>query len=351
MSKETFRLHRRKARVAISPYCNLDCLYCDGPRSRKRDRPGAMEDFRQKPLRQGVVSTEAFIKIIEALHSVGFRGITLTGGEPLLNPEWDTIARKSREIGMSQVCLTTNGTLLSLYFRRNESLPKELTLLTVSLDTFDAKEFESITHGAGLRQIMAGLEAAKENNPTLKIRTNKVVMRRDLGSLPNYIKFCDKSGVIDQINLLNLILKDPRNERDRDFFEQEFVSALEISDFLSREVGYHFSMDDKYEWRAVKPGGPSIIVKDTNLTLRNLLCDSCPIFCQEGFYTVRVASDGTIRTCIDYQGELPYIDGLLELKRGRLVERLRQVMKMLEEVELRETLVEFFEKHDIRLRR
>lgn len=350
MNKNTFRLNRRKARIAISPFCNLNCIYCDGPKSRKYNRPGAMEDFRSKPLNQGTINTDTFVKIIKALHEAGFSGITLTGGEPLLNPEWDKIVKKSKAMGMSQICLTTNGTLLNSFLQKNKRLPEELTLLTISLDTFDAEEFESITGGAKLKQIINGLKMVKKNNPELKIRANKVVMKFNLKSLLEYVKLCEKSKIIDEINLLNLILKDPKDSHEKKFFEKEFVSPSEIIKLLSEKGGYNFSMDSKYEFIANTPKGLPIIVKDTNLTLRNIYCNKCPIYCQEGFYTIRVASDGTIRTCIDYKNELPFIDGPKELERGLLVEKLKKIIQMFETVKLQKTLKKFFKRHKIRLK-
>jgi len=329
MNKNTFRLNRRRARIAISPFCNLNCIYCDGPKSRKDDRLGAMEDFRSKPLKQGTVNTGTFVKIIEALHKAGFSGITLTGGEPLLNPEWDEIVKKSKQLGMTQICLTTNGTLLNSYLQKNEHLPKELTLLTISFDTFDAEEFKLITRGAKLKQIISGLKMVKRNNPELKIRTNKVVMRYNLKSLVEYIKLCEKSKIIDEINLLNLILKDPRDSHGKIFFEKEFVFPSEIIKFLSKKGGYNFLMDSKYEFIASTPKGLLITVKDTNLTLRNACYNKCPIYCQEGFYTIRVASDGTIRTCMDYKNELPFIDGPKELERGYLLKNSKKLYRCL----------------------
>jgi len=350
MANDAFRLSYRKARVAISPSCNLNCLYCDGPRSRKQNRPGAMEDFRRKPLNQGVISTDTFVEIIKALHLAGFNKITLTGGEPLLNPDWNSIVKKVTKNGMSEVWLTTNGTLLNSYLKKNKRLPKEITLLTISLDTFNAKEFESITHGARLKPIIGALEKIRTTNPKITIRANKVVIRSDLKFLINYIETCEKTGIIDEINLLNLILKEPWKKREREFFEKEFVPASETVNFLSKKAGYKFFLDQKYEFETKTAKGIRIIIKDTNLTLRAPQCDKCPIYCQEGFYTIRVATDGTIRTCIDYENKLPFIDGPLELKKGLLVKKLKKITKMFENVELKTTLKKFFKKYNIQLK-
>jgi len=346
---DVFRLSHRKARVAISPFCNLNCLYCDGPKSRKQGRSGAMEDFRRKSLNQKVISANTFVEIIKALHLAGFNKITLTGGEPLLNPEWDSIVKKAKKNGISEVWLTTNGTLLNSYLEKKR-LPKEITLLTISLDTFNAEEFKSITRGARLKPIIEALEKIRTTNPKLTIRTNKVVIRRDLKFLLDYIEVCEESGVIDEINLLNLILKEPWNKKEKEFFEKEFVSTLEIVNFLSEKAGYKFFLDQKYEFETKTAKGNRIIIKDTNLTLRTSQCDKCPIYCQEGFYTIRVATDGTIRTCIDYENKLPFIDCPLELKKGSLAKKLKEIMKMFENVKLKTTLKEFFKKYNIQLK-
>ena len=346
MSKE-MQLELRKVRVAISPACNLFCNYCDGPKGRRFDKPGAMEDFRSKPIEQGVIDTESYMQIIQSLFAVGFRGVTLTGGEPFLNKDWNRIVRGAKEIGMEQICVTTNGTLLKHYLEKNERLPDELTLLAVSFDTFDPEEFAAISQvsEAKHRQIIDGVKMVRERNPNLTIRANKVTTRSGLNTLSDFITRSE--GLFDEINLLNLILKQPRNEADKDFFKREFVFPQEVIELLSKQ-GYKFAMGEKYEPTTQTPSGLRIIIKDTDQTLRSSLCEKCPIYCQEGFYTMRVGTDGSIRPCIDYKDELPHIDGVEELRRGTLTNALaRSMSATLENARLQNTLGEFLRKYNI----
>jgi len=348
---KALQLELRKARIAISPVCNFHCKYCDGNKGRQLKKPGAMEDFRSKPLERGVIDTETYIKIIKTLYDIGFRGITLTGGEPFLNEDWDKIVKKAKQIGMKQICVTTNGTFLKYYLGKNGCLPRELTLLTISFDTFDPKEFERITGVSKnkLHQIIEGVRIVRERNPGLTIRANKVVTRSGLKSLSTFIVDCDK--LFDEVNLLNLILKEPKNKINKKFFEREFVSPYEIMKILS-QGGYKFVMGPKYEPVSQTPNGLKIILKDTDQALRSTLCDHCPVYCQEGFYTIRVATDGTIRACIDYKNELPYIDGVDELKKGILIKTLREFMKeTLEAARLQNTLNDFFKRYNINIRK
>ncbi len=345
-----FCLNKRNIRVAISPTCNLNCVYCDHSKNRKPERPGAMEDFRHKSLAQGVISTDMLLKIIKVLYLAGFEGITLTGGEPFLNPEWDLIVNKAKEIGIPRVNLTTNGMLLNSYLKKKKHLPKGLTLLTISLDTTDPVRFKTITRGGDLTTVMKGLRAAKKDKPELRIKANKVLMKTDMRFLLDYIKFCEKSGVIDDINLLNLILKEPKDEKQKRFFEKEFISASEVVNFFSTHTKYNFAMDSKYEYQTKLSSGLRIIIKDTDLTMRASQCNKCPIYCQEGFYTVRVATDGTLTRCIDYKMELPFIDSLLELNQESLVSKVNKMVQVFQEVKLERTLKSFFDKYNIESR-
>jgi len=342
--KDVFSLSKRNIRVAISSACNLSCIYCDYADGAKMNTPGSMEDFRSKPLKEGVIDTDTYIEIIRALCLTGFKGMTLTGGEPLLNSQWDHIVSEARKDGMERVGLTTNGMLLDSYIEKEGKLPDGLALLTLSLDTIDPKRFKDVTRKGNLEQVIRGVRRARESNPDLLIRANKVVLRSDMNSLVDYIRFCDESEVINEVNFLNLILKLPEN---KGFFQREFISAQEIMNFLLEKTNGTFFKDSKHEFILELPSGLKIILKDTNLTMRARQCDDCSIYCQEGFFTVRVATDGTIMLCPDYSAELPFIDGQLALQEGTLIDEVREMVKIFEEVQLSHTLVHFFQKKNI----
>jgi len=123
----------RTPRIAVTPHCNLNCIYCEGITGFDT-KLGAMEDFRRTSLEKGVIETIILMGIIENLYRVGFRGITLTGGEPLIRPDWDTIINQSRELGMERAEVTTNGTLVARYLDKKGKLPTGLTLLKVSFE-------------------------------------------------------------------------------------------------------------------------------------------------------------------------------------------------------------------------
>ncbi len=339
-------LTSRNARIAISPWCNFLCTYCDGPKwVRKTYRPGAMEDYRSKPLSAGVISTEIYLRIIAILQSIGFWWVALTWGEPLLNKNWMKIIDGAREAWIERASLTTNGMLLEQDVNRR-GLPDGLTLINLSLDTNNPEEFREISWWKwDLTTVIRWLKSAKKVKKDLPIRANKVWLRSIAHKLTEYIHFCEASWVIDSVNLLSLIRK---SERDSAFFRAEFISAQEIMGIISDELWCEFILDDKYEFQALTKNGLQIVVKDTNLTMRTPECENCSMYCQEWFYTMRVATDGTIMACPDYTARsspLWFIDGEKSLVDGTLFEKIRQMTSILLGAKPEKTIVKFRSKY------
>src|SRR5215510_3990576 len=76
--------------------CNLSCTYCNE------------YDDSSKP-----VPTAEMLRRIDLLAALGAAAVHLSGGEPLLHPELDTIIRRIRKHGML-AGLLTNGYLLNI---------------------------------------------------------------------------------------------------------------------------------------------------------------------------------------------------------------------------------------------
>ncbi|KKG09568.1 hypothetical protein EO98_04145 [Methanosarcina sp. 2.H.T.1A.6] len=81
----------------ITAACNLRCLHCvvgAGPKLEEE------------------LSTSKCLELAEELAAFGVKNIAFSGGEPLLRPDFFTIAEKVRELGMG-VQVATNGTLIT----------------------------------------------------------------------------------------------------------------------------------------------------------------------------------------------------------------------------------------------
>lgn len=327
---ESCEVSHKNIRVALTSACNLGCDYCDGPKSRSKDKPGAMEDFRKKPLSEGTIDFEDYVRIFESLKRAGFSGINFTGGEPMMNPKWDELVAEAERIGFDRVEMTTNGILLLPYLRKHDKFPDGLTQLKVSLDTHDADKYKRVTKFGTLERLALGVKRLRETNPDLILRANKVLMRSDLDELETYIDFVHSLGM-HGIIFLDLVLTEHGDVNERAFFEREYVYISESIDILKRIYGNKLKFEDnRYGYKVILPNGMFIVLKDSDgMTLRDEGCERCPMYCQEGLFTARVSTDGSISPCLDRHAVLDYIDSdaisdnrLLDLQTQQLFQRL-----------------------------
>ena len=174
-------------RIALTPRCNLKCIYChhEGEVAPKNEIPDEM-----------------VVNVARAAAELGVRSLKFTGGEPLLRKDLaDLISQMPQDLDIS---LTTNGVFLA---EQAEALAKAgLDRVNISLDSLDSKNYCAITGGkAGdLRRVLAGIDAAKEAG-LVPIKLNVVVLKKNEAEIPELIDFCRRKGVILQlIELLDL---------------------------------------------------------------------------------------------------------------------------------------------------
>lgn len=148
-------------RVSVTEQCNLACVYCK-PRtgSQERAAPPSM-------------SRNEVVQLVQAFTRLGIRKVRLTGGEPLMRRDLETLVAGISPEVEGRVHLTTNGVHLA---RRARGLREAgLCGVNVSLDAAERVPFERLTGKDGFFRVMAGLEAARAAG--LKAKLNAVVLR------------------------------------------------------------------------------------------------------------------------------------------------------------------------------
>lgn len=321
---------KSKVRVAISEVCNLRCKYCDNSYIRSNKRTIAMEDFRTKSLREGCIEANTYIKILESFYKNGFKRVNFTGGEPMLNNRWDFIAIETKSIGFDSVEMTTNGTLISDYLDTHDKFPESLDRLIISLDTHDKNKYcQIVGREVDLFSVANSVKRLKQCNPNLKLTANRVLTKSDANDLEDYIEFVKEIG-FDSITFLDLVIRNKRDKKEINFFLREFFSGQEIKNFLERIYGNLTVYEDRHDYNVILPNKLQVSVVDTKgLTKRDKICLECDTFCQEGFYTARVATDGTISDCLGSQGIL--IDGVAALLNGTIDCEIKRIFDRLAE--------------------
>jgi MoaA/NifB/PqqE/SkfB family radical SAM enzyme len=123
--------------------CNAYCDFCHfGDHAAFRDSRHA--------------DTSTVLRNLPDLRTLGVRFIDLTGGEPLLHPELDVIARAAKASGMV-TSITTNGLLYAKYAERLRGL---VDLLHFSLDSDIREQHDGMRGVPCYDAVMASLDIA-----------------------------------------------------------------------------------------------------------------------------------------------------------------------------------------------
>ncbi len=174
-------------RIALTPRCNLKCIYCH-----HEGEVGPKEE----------IPDEMVVNVARAAAELGVRSLKFTGGEPLLRKDLaGLISQMPPDLDIS---LTTNGIFLA---DQAESLAKAgLDRVNVSLDSLNPENYCAITGGkAGdMESVLAGIDSAKRAGLE-PIKLNVVVLKKNEHEIPGLIDFSRRKGVILQlIELLDL---------------------------------------------------------------------------------------------------------------------------------------------------
>ena len=150
-------------RISVTDKCNLKCNYCipeNGIRLADKDE---------------ILTFEEIVRLAEAFSSLGGKKIRLTGGEPLLRKDIVRLISVLRSLdGIEEICLTTNGVLLSQM--ASELKKAGLDRINISLDSLKKDKFRSITGFDRLSDAVGGIEALKREGFE-EIKINTVIMK------------------------------------------------------------------------------------------------------------------------------------------------------------------------------
>ncbi|MEO9175532.1 MAG: GTP 3',8-cyclase MoaA [Gaiellales bacterium] len=179
----------RDLRISVTDRCNFRCVYC-----MPREVFGRDFQFMQ---RAALLSFEEIERVASAFAAHGVEKLRLTGGEPLLRRDLETLVEKLVRIdGIKDVALTTNGALLA---KKAQILADAgLRRVTVSLDSLDDETFKAINDVAfPVDRVLEGIDAALAAG-LAPVKVNMVVKRgaNDQDIVPMARYFRDKPGTI-----------------------------------------------------------------------------------------------------------------------------------------------------------
>jgi len=275
MLRDAYNRPIRDLRVSLTDRCNFRCFYC---------LPHGEPPIAPK---EQMLSYEEIDYVCEIFVSLGIEKLRLTGGEPMLRRDIETIIRKLSRLktsGLSDLALTTNGYYLP---DRAQSLKDAgLDRVTISLDSLKRDVFKRMTGVDVLDKVLAGIAAAKKAGLE-PIKINAVIVRdHNEDEVADFAAFAREHDV--KMRFIEFMPLDSGHEWSR----EDVVSGKEIRDRISErfllvrvDVSRGSDTSSRYRFADGAPGEIGIIAPVTEP-----FCGACS--------RIRLTADGQIRTCL-----------------------------------------------------
>jgi cyclic pyranopterin phosphate synthase len=273
--RDSYQRPIRDLRVSLTDRCNFRCFYC---------LPHGEPPIAPK---EKMLSYEEIDYVCEIFVSLGIEKLRLTGGEPMLRRDIETIIRKLSRLkssGLQDLALTTNGYYLP---DRAQSLKDAgLDRVTISLDSLKRDVFKHMTGVDVLDKVLAGIAAAKAAGLE-PIKINAVIVRgHNEDEVPDFAAFAREHDV--KMRYIEFMPLDSGHEWSR----EDVFSGKEIRERINErfplvrvDVARGSDTSARYGFADGAPGEIGIIAPVTEP-----FCGACS--------RIRLTADGQIRTCL-----------------------------------------------------
>ena len=273
--RDSFGRAIRDLRVSLTDRCNFRCFYC---------LPHGEPPIAPK---EQMLSYEEIEYVCEIFVSLGIEKLRLTGGEPMLRRDIETIIEKLSKLksrGLIDLALTTNGYFLP---ERAQALKTAgLDLVTISVDSLKGDVFKRMTGVDVLDKVLAGIAAAKAAGLE-PIKINAVIVRgHNENEVADFAAFAREHNV--KMRFIEFMPLDSGHEWSR----ADVVSGKEIRERINERfplvkvnVERGSETSARYGFADGAPGEIGIIAPVTEP-----FCGACS--------RIRLTADGQIRTCL-----------------------------------------------------
>ena len=272
MIVDAYKRPVKDLRISVTDRCNFRCSYCM-----------PLDEYEWIDKKE-ILTFEEITRIAKLAIEFGVEKIRLTGGEPLVRQDLPLLVEKLSALeGLKELCLTTNGALLS---ERIQALKQSgLRRVNISIDTLDGEKFKRMTKRGDLSKVLEGIFAAKSAG-LAPIKLNAVVERgvNDDDIIP-LVEFSREHGFAMRF----IEYMDVGNSNN--WTSAKLVSKKEIIERIHtryplREIGRDQGSAPSVDYEFVDGGGDIGVIA----SVTEPFCDSCT--------RLRLTADGKFVTCL-----------------------------------------------------
>ena len=169
----------------LTERCNSRCVTCDYWRHGRTD-----------------ISLEAVSRLLPSLHQLQTRVALISGGEPLLNPQWAEIAQLLKARGL-KLWLLTSGLSLAKHAVQVSQL---FEAITASLDGADAATYAAIRGLDAFDRVCTGIRAAAGSGVPVSVRVT--IQAANYRQFPAFIELARRLGA-HQVSFIAVDVANP----------------------------------------------------------------------------------------------------------------------------------------------
>lgn len=286
--------------LEITARCNSNCRHCyiNLPKN-------------DKNAKKRELSVEEIKEIAAEAVSMGALWCLITGGEPLLRPDFEKIYLTLKKLGLL-VSVFTNATLIKkdhiTLFRHYPPRDIEVTIYGVTEDTY-----ERVTRRpASFSAFMQGLDRLFKSG--IKVRLKAMALRSNLDELPQIASFCRKHTK-DYFRFDPFLhLRFDQNQLRNKEIMSERLSPAEIT---------ALEQSDPERFDSLKKGCDKLIVPEFSDYTGNHI-----FLCGAGNGSFTLSYDGHFRLC----SSLCHSNCVYDLKKGGLKDAWRNFIPMVRDM-------------------
>lgn len=263
----------------VTERCNSRCVTCDYWRHGRSD-----------------LSLDSVTRMLPGLVEMGTRVVVLSGGEPLLHPQWAAMATllASQQV---EVWLLTSGLSLEKHASQAASLFKDIT---VSMDGTEARTYAAIRGLNAFDKVCQGIRAASVhgNAPSLRV----TLQRANYRELPRFVELARSLGA-RRVSFLAVDVANPHAFGRHADFSGEVALSLEDLTIFERLL-------DSLE-RTHADDFRSGFIAESPEKLRRILeyftalqgrGSYPPVRCNAPEFSAVIAADGRVQPCFFIAG-------------------------------------------------
>ena len=271
-------------RISVTDRCDFRCIYC------------MSEQMKFLPKKE-LLTLEEINRIASIFISMGVEKIRITGGEPLVRKNIDTLFNNlSKNKDLKELTLTTNASQL---MKKAEMLKASgIERINISLDSLNPLNFKKMTRTGDLSNVLDGIEHAI-NIGLKQIKLNTVIMKGiNDHEIFDLVEFAIKKN-IDISFIEEMPLGDTAFSRKSTFTSNDEILKKIKTNYLIDKIDY-------------RTGGPAEYWQILSTKSRiGLISPHSHNFCEE-CNRVRISCKGELFLCLGQDDKIELMPLLRE---------------------------------------